>query len=463
MTGAISYAPSTTETVSGGDPAKRPSGESAVDNDNIENEKKVQDAEAATKKVESTPAGPPTYEFPDGGKVAWSVVVGAWLVSFSSFGYVNAYGVYQDYYQTHQLSEYSASTISWIGSLQLAFIFWGGVMTGRLFDKGYMRIIVLIGSVLTVFALMMTSLAKTYYQIILAQGVALGLGLGLLFTPAISCISHWFRRRRALANGVLASGSSTGGIIFPIMLNKLANNPNVGYAWAVRATGFVVLGCLVVANLLLRTRLPPREHGRIVDFSVFKDKTYTIYVVGCFFVLFGIYLPFFFLQQYAIQQGVDQNIAFYSLAFLNAASLFGRVIPNFLADYVGPLNVLIPACFMTSILIFVFLSVKSAAGVVLYALVFGFFSGSYVSVIPAGTASLTKDMATIGIRIGMSFFVVGFAGLFGTPVVGAIISRQGGSTYWGAATFSGLVCFIGVAFLVWARQRQVRKTGTWRV
>ncbi|TFK51871.1 MFS general substrate transporter [Heliocybe sulcata] len=458
MNGMTSYAPSTTETVSGADTEKRTSvGET------VETMKREAKEEAAKEDVESAPAGPPTYEFPDGGREAWSVVIGAWLVSFSTFGYINAYGVYQDYYQTHQLSNYSASSISWIGSLQLAFIFWGGVMTGRLFDKGHMRITVFVGSVLSVFSLMMTSLASTYYQILLSQGVGLGLGLGLLFTPAISCISHWFRRRRALANGVLASGSSTGGIIFPIMLNKLANNPNVGYAWAVRATAFVVLGCLVLANLLLKTRLPKREHGIIVDFSVFKDKTYTIYVLGCFFVLFGIYLPFFFLQQYAIQQGVNENLAFYSLTFLNAASVFGRVLPNFLADYVGPLNVLIPACFVTSILIFVLLAVKSAAGMIVYALVFGFFSGSYVSVIPAGTASLTTDMATIGIRIGMSFFMVGFAGLFGTPVVGAIIAHQGGSTYWGATTFSGLVCFIGVGFLVWARQRQARKTGSWRV
>ncbi|EPQ56604.1 MFS general substrate transporter [Gloeophyllum trabeum ATCC 11539] len=459
MNGTTSYAPSTTETATEKNDTERR--QSVGDVDEQKDEEKEQ---TVTKEIDAEAASPPTYDydFPDGGWQAWSVVVGSWLVSFSTFGYINAYGVYQDYYQTHQLADYSASAITWIGSLQLAFIFWGGMLTGRLFDKGYMRHLVFAGSVLSVFCLMMTSLAKSYYQILLAQGVGLGLGFGLLYVPAISCISHWFRRRRALANGVLASGSSTGGIVFPIMLNKLANNPNIGYGWAVRATGFVVLGCLLVGNFLLKTRLPRREHGAVLDFSMFKDVTYSIYVVGCFFVLFGIYLPFFFLQQYAIQQGISENIAFYSLAFLNAASLFGRVVPNFVADYVGPLNVLIPACFVTSVLIFIFLAVHTPAGVVVYALVFGFFSGTYVSVIPAGTASLTADMATIGIRIGMSFFVVGFGGLFGSPVIGAIIARQGGGTYWGAAVFSGIVCLIGTAFLVWARQRQVAKTGSWK-
>lgn len=36
--------------------------------------------------------GSPT--FPEGGSRAWSVVLGAWCVSFSTFGYMNAYGYF---------------------------------------------------------------------------------------------------------------------------------------------------------------------------------------------------------------------------------------------------------------------------------------------------------------------------------------------------------------------------------
>lgn len=56
--------------------------------------------------------------FPDGGATAWLTVAGASACLFVSFGWINCVGVFQDYYQTHQLSTYSSSAIAWISSLQ---------------------------------------------------------------------------------------------------------------------------------------------------------------------------------------------------------------------------------------------------------------------------------------------------------------------------------------------------------
>jgi MFS family permease len=61
----------------------------------------------------------------------------------------------------------------------------------------------------------MTSLCKEYWQVFLAQGVLGGIGLGTMFLPAVGVIPHWFQRRRALATGLVVSGSSVGGICFP--------------------------------------------------------------------------------------------------------------------------------------------------------------------------------------------------------------------------------------------------------
>lgn len=43
--------------------------------------------------------------------------------------------IYQDYYSQHMLSHETQSTISWIGSVQLFFLYAGGVVGGPLFDR----------------------------------------------------------------------------------------------------------------------------------------------------------------------------------------------------------------------------------------------------------------------------------------------------------------------------------------
>jgi hypothetical protein len=55
----------------------------------------------------------------EGGLAGWMTVLGAFFALFASFGQSNAFGSYQAFYAQNQLSAYSASDISWIGSLQL--------------------------------------------------------------------------------------------------------------------------------------------------------------------------------------------------------------------------------------------------------------------------------------------------------------------------------------------------------
>lgn len=73
--------------------------------------------------------------FPEGGTRAWLVAASCAGVLFCTFGYVNAFGVYQEYYQTHQLRYKGPSDISWIGSLQAFFLFGGALFGGPLFDR----------------------------------------------------------------------------------------------------------------------------------------------------------------------------------------------------------------------------------------------------------------------------------------------------------------------------------------
>ena len=105
----------------------------------------------------------------------------------------------------------------------------------------------------------------------------------LRFNPSVAVMSHWFRRRRASAIGIALGGSATGGVVFPIMLQHLI--PRIGFGWAVRVVAFVIMACLFVACLTIRTRLP--LSGRVswrsaVDLRGFRDVRYVLAAIAGF-------------------------------------------------------------------------------------------------------------------------------------------------------------------------------------
>jgi MFS family permease len=118
--------------------------------------------------------------------------------------------VFQTFYEANFLHSSSSSAISWIGSIQGFLLLVISVITGPIFDMGYLKSLTFGGTILLVFGLFMTSLSTQYYQVLLAQGVCVGLGGGCLFVPSVAVVATYFHKRRSFAMGVAATGSSIG-------------------------------------------------------------------------------------------------------------------------------------------------------------------------------------------------------------------------------------------------------------
>ncbi|KAH9922390.1 MFS general substrate transporter [Fomitopsis serialis] len=406
---------------------------------------------------------------PDGGLQAWLSVFGGWLVSFCTFGFASSFGVFEAYYVNAGTS--SSSNISWIGSLQLFFLFVLGFPAGKLFDEGYFRLEMAVGTILVIFCMMMLSLADPmkYYQIILSQGIGIGFGSGLLLVPALSVQSHYWRRHRSLMMGLVLSGASFGGIVYPIMLNQLFKS--IGFAWGVRAAGFITLGMLVVANCVLRTRLPSARQRRkaaggndlpkpkIRD--ILTDAPYLWLNVGAVLCLLGVFLPYFYLQLWVNKHRLSETLAFYTIAILNASSIIGRTIPNAIADRVGTLNIITPLAGITGALVFVMFAATTPGAVIVFTILYGAFSGGLNAMCPPAFASMSRSPDEIGIRIGLGYWFCGFAMLTGSPISGALLGPQDDWTK--PIIFSGVVMLAGTVCLGYARVLAVRRKGTQRV
>lgn len=357
---------------------------------------------------------------------------------------INTWGAYQTYYEQEVLKGISSSSIAWIGSLQSFLLMMIGVITGPLFDAGYFRGLIGFAAFMLPFGLMMTSISTQYWHFILAQGICVGLAAGCLFVPSVAILPQYFQRKRGLANGLAASGSSIGGVIYPIMFHKLQQE--VGFAWATRAIGFICFGTVCFSLIIMRVRFQPKDKRKLYQFSAFKEPSFCLFTVAMFFGFLGFYNFLFYVQPYAIQTGiVDSNLGFYLISMLNAASTFGRIAPNFLADHLGPLNMLTPAVTITSILAFVWIGVHTVAGIIILAIFYGFFSGGFVSLPPVVMASMTPDVRDLGTRLGMMFAIVSIGLLIGTPIGGAILNDT--NKYLGVQLFTAC-CLVGSAVLM---------------
>lgn len=405
-------------------------------------------------KLPSQPGAHDPKSFPDGGWEAWLVVSGAFCVMFCSFGWVNCIGVFQAYYQTNQLKHLSPSTVSWITSLEVFTMFVGGPVWGKIYDRYGPRYLLLVGTILHVLGLMMASLSWSYYQFILAQGLCSPLGASLVFYPAMSSVGTWFHKNRALAFGVMAAGSSLGGVIFPIMVDRLVDQ--LGFAWAMRISAFLILGLLVYANLTIKSRLRPTVRSwSIMEFvDPFRELPFVLVVVASFLFFFGMFLPFTFMILEAQYHGMSSDLAAYLISILNAASIFGRTIPGFIADRFGRFNTMIVTSYTSAILVLaLWIPARGNTPLILFAAFYGFSSGAFVSLAPALIAQIS-DIRQIGVRTGTMFAVISIAALIGSPIGGVLNSAQGGS-YLHLQIFCGVMMMAGSTVFILARSSLV--------
>ena len=102
-------------------------------------------------------------DFPDGGFQAWLVVLGSFCAQGAVFGLINTAAVFESYFQTHQLRDYTSSQIGWVFSLYLFLVFFVGVQVGPVFDRHGPRLLLIVGSLCVVSSLMLLSISTSMF------------------------------------------------------------------------------------------------------------------------------------------------------------------------------------------------------------------------------------------------------------------------------------------------------------
>lgn len=144
-------------------------------------------------------------------------------------------------------------------------------------------------------------------------------------------IVGWFNKKRGLAYGILSTGSSVGGVIFPIMISRLI--PAVGYGWAMRISAFLILFLLVLASLTVKSRVLPNSKviTRKELAAPFLEPAFVALNLGLCLFTFGMFVPINYLAVEAIASGMRPSLAHYLVAIFNAS----RFVIQHNSDHTG--------------------------------------------------------------------------------------------------------------------------------
>lgn len=110
---------------------------------------------------------------------------------------------------------------------------------------------------------------------------------------------------------------------------------------------------------------------------------------------------------------------------------------------------IITTAFSAIIVLALWLPAQANAPIIVFCVLYGFSSGAFVSLGPSLIAQISP-IREIGVRNGTFFLFVSVGGLTGSPIGGALISRDNGNfTY--LQVFCGVTMVAGAAFYTASR------------
>ncbi|KAI1272092.1 major facilitator superfamily domain-containing protein [Xylaria sp. FL0933] len=424
-------------------------------------------------------------KYPEGGLRAWLVVFGAWSGLAASLGVYNSTGVIEAYVSRELLADESPSTIGWIFGVYAFMTWFCGAQVGPTFDAKGPRGLLIAGSFCTLVGIFALSFSTEYYQFILAFSVLAGGGASLLITPAMGSVAHWFCERRGLASGIAFTGGGAGGVLFPLMMQSLL--PQVGWAWSVRILGFILLILCSISVAFCESRVPPRNgphatwRDTLPDLRIFLDgtgamsmTTAALFLVDLAYLVPMTYIPSYYLDRQGLPAektlSGDAAFAYQLLAIANGSSCFGRYVAGAIGDRFGRYNTLIVSLFFCLASVAGFwlpdaLAPKfdSIALLVLFTILFGFVSGSNVSLTPICLGQLCH-IQDYGKYYATCYTVCSLGCLISIPIAGSLLDATGAAGkrgYWGAIVYTAGSYLAALLCIIWVRLRV--KGWDWRI
>ncbi len=317
-----------------------------------------------------------------------------------------------------------------------------GAFAGMLADRHGPAPVAAAGMLCIAAALAAGSLAQSLFQLTLAWGLGLGVGIALVYTPSIGCVQPWFTRRRGLAAGIASAGIGAGTLVLPLLAAAAVAALQWRGAMQLLALAVLVLG--LAAALLLR-RAPAARRvagGQVAGVPLgvaLRSRNFMWLYAMCLLGAPAMFVPFAHLSAAARDIGVSEAQAVGLVGLIGIGSLSGRFVIGGLADRWGRGPTLAAVMASLGLSMALWLAADGYAALALFALWMGLSYGGAVSLMPALCMDLFGARAVSSI-IGTLYTGAALGNLGGPWVAGRVFDATG--------SYAPVVAACGVLALV---------------
>jgi len=415
--------------------------------------------------------GPPPP--PDGGW-GWVIVAASFLCNMVLDGIGYSFGILLAPLMLHYGE--GKGKIAMVGSILAGAIMLVGPISSTAVNKFGPRKTCIAGAIVSAVAIFLSTFSPNVYLLMISYGVFGGLGLGLMYVPAVTAVGYWFEKKRSLVTGISTCGSGFGTIVFAPVVTAL--EASLGWQWCNRIVAIFCLSCaalgatmkpvprkkkddedsitelknqnpiikngayvakeeidfidgtapasldaddskLVKEDTEVETVVAPKENGYL---TVLKNVPFLMVMLGNLPAVMGLYIPYMFLPGITQQRGMTEADSALLISLIGFFNTGGRIVSGAVTDHPR-----VDALFVTTLALFF-----GAICPALMTFCYNFWSfclvcimfGVSLSAWPAVTSSLLVDM--LGLELLTSAFGVltcirGLSAFMGPPLGGFVI------------------------------------------
>ena len=315
-----------------------------------------------------------------------------------------------------------------------------GVFSGSLADRISTRRVIAMGIVSLALGFAIASVVTDSLAGFLVAFCSLvGLGVGLVYVPAVTAVQRWFVRHRSRASGLALAGTGLGTFIGPVVAGLLMEHMSWQATMRCFALAIAVVGLAMA--MLLKGR--PEEAGLYPDGApaapgaahlslpsglslaqAVRGGRFWWYFGGILLGSVGLFAALVHIHPYARQHGLSSTAGNLLIGLVGAGNILGRLLLGGLGDRLGPGRLLMCLTLMLALLNGVWLGATSFPALALFAVLFGAANGGCISLYPA-LAATWFGTASLGAILGALYVAVGIAAMAGGSLAGWLFDVYG--------------------------------------